>query len=88
MSDLEGFDPDDIAELEARAKKLEHELLTSYEITIIVSHESATEFIRNYNAAKYGDMKATYAMMQVLYVLASSIKSAIEADYDDTDEGL
>jgi len=88
MSDLEGFDPEDIADLAARARKIEEDLLTSYELTIIISHESAVDFVNQYQRARTGDINALYDMMVVLHTIALSVQTALEADYDDNDEGL
>lgn len=88
MSDLEGFDPEDIADLAARAKKIEQDLLTSYELTIIISHESAVDFVNKYASARTGDIHALYDMMVVLHTIARSVQMALDADYEDDEDGL
>jgi len=89
MSDLEGFDPEDIADLAARARKIEEDLLTSYELTIIISHESAIDFVNKYQHARRGDISAMYDMMVVLHTIAQSVQMALDATYDDEeDDGL
>lgn len=80
MSDLEGFDPNDIAELKATAERVVKDATTYYEIGIYVPHKGATEFLDMYNKANNGNVLALIDMMMFLHVIAESLREAVERE--------
>ena len=86
MTDFPGIDPDDIEELEARSRKIVQDSETYYEITMVVSHQAATDFIARYEQAADGDMMALFALMSVVHAIAGNMSVAINSDYGDGDE--
>jgi hypothetical protein len=88
MTDFPGIDPDDIQELEARSKKIVQDSETYYEVTMMVSHTSALEFLERYQRAVDGDVMSLFALMTVIHAIATNFQVAMDSDYGDDDEGL
>lgn len=80
MSDFDGIDPDDIEELQARAAKIVNDAETYYEISLLVSHQGAEEFMELYEAATDGDMSSLLELMAVIHILARSLTVAMGDD--------
>lgn len=83
MEELDGIDPDDIAELEARARKIVEDASTYYEITFFVPHEGASEFLDKYEQATDGDIMAIFSLMTLIHAIARSIHAAMELGDDE-----
>jgi short-subunit dehydrogenase len=84
MEELDGIDPDDIAELEARARKIVEDASTYYEISFLVPHDGAQEFLSKYDQAESGDIMAIFSMMSLIHAIARSIYMAMEmSDEED-----
>jgi len=84
MEELDGIDPDDIAELEARARKIVEDASTYYEISFLVPHDGAQEFLNKYDQAESGDIMAIFSMMSLIHAIARSIYMAMEmSDEED-----
>jgi hypothetical protein len=80
MGDLEGFDPEDIADLEARAKRIEHDHDTYFELTLVVNAHGAKEFLRKYYEAKDGEVMSFLDMMMIVHAIAKSLEEALSQD--------
>lgn len=78
MSDFEGIDPQDIEDLKARAEKIVNDADTYYEISLLVSHQGAEEFMELYEAATGGDMASLLELMAVIHILARSLTVAMD----------
>lgn len=87
MSDLEGFDPDDIAELQAIGEKVVLDAQTFYSMNILIPHEGAEQFIDAYNEGLDGNPDAIMFLWQILYILGNSLAEAMEGDYAEGEEG-
>lgn len=83
MDELEGINPDDIAELEAVARKIVDDASTYYEINMLVPHSSAVDFLKKYEQAAEGDVMAIFEMMGVIHTIAQNIYTAIHAEHDE-----
>ena len=83
MSDLEGFDPDDIAYLKAKADKIVKNATTYYEIGMYVPHEGAEEFLIAYDEASNGNFAALMDLLVFIHVIADSLREAVEGDTND-----
>jgi len=83
MSDLEGFDPDDIADLKAKADRIVKDSTTYYEIGMYVPHEGAEEFLIAYDKASNGDIVALMELLMFIHVIADSLREAVEGDTND-----
>lgn len=88
MTDFPGINPEDIEELEARSRKIVQDSETYYEITMIISHEAASDFLTRYEQATNGDAMALFALMSVVHAIAGNVSIALNSDYGDNDEGL
>jgi hypothetical protein len=80
MSEFEGINPDDIKELEARAQKIVEDSETYYEISLMVSHAGAVEFMEMYSDALDGNMMSLINLMGIVHVLANSLRIAMDKD--------
>lgn len=76
MSDefLNSIDPKDLADLEARAEKIENETDTHFEIKLMIPFEGAMQFIEAYEEAMTGDMMAIMSMLYVVGAISESIR--------------
>lgn len=80
MSDLEGFDPKDIEDLNARAERIVRDAETYYEISLLVSHAGAIEFMELYEQAVDGQMAPLLELMGIIHILANSLTIAMTED--------
>lgn len=87
MSDLEGIDPDDIAELQAIGEKVVLDAQTFYSMNILIPHEGAEQFIDAYNDGLDGDPESIMFLWQILHILGTSLVEAMEGDYAEGEEG-
>lgn len=85
MDELEGIDPDDIAELEATAQRIVADASTYYEITMLVPHYAAIDFLKKYDQAAEGDIMAIFELMSIIHIIAQSMDTAVNGDYDEED---
>lgn len=83
MSDFEGIDPKDIEDLNARAERIVRDSETYYEITLLVSHQGATEFQELYDQALDGQMSPLLELMGIIHILARSLDVAMSDDEDN-----
>lgn len=81
MSDLEGFDPDDIAELQAIGERVVLDAQTFYDMRIIIPHEGAEQFINAFNDGLDGEPESIIFLWQILRILGESISDAMDGDY-------
>lgn len=80
MSEFEGIDPRDIEDLQARAERIVSDAETYYEISLLVSHQGAEEFLELYNQAADGQMAPLLELMGVIHILARSLHIAMAED--------
>ena len=80
MSDefLNSIDPKDLEDLQARAKKVEHDADTYYEIKLMIPFEGAVQFIEAYEEAMTGDMMSIMSMLYVVGAIAESLNFQID----------
>lgn len=86
MDELEGIDPNDIAELEAKAKKIVEDASMYYEITMLVPHFAAVDFLKKYDQAAEGDIIAVFELMSIIHIIAQSMDTAMHSDYTYDDD--
>ena len=75
---LNSIDPQDLADLQARAEKVEHEADTYYEIKLMIPFEGAMQFLDSYEEAMTGDMMAIMNMLFVVGAIAESLKFQLD----------
>ena len=75
---LNSIDPQDLADLQARAEKVEHEADTYYEIKLMIPFEGAVQFLEAYEEAITGDMMAIMNMLFVVGAIAESLKFQLD----------
>lgn len=75
---FEMFDPKDIAELRAKANKIEEDSTLYYDVHMMVPHESALQFIDTYRYALTGDLTAMSAMLMFSAMVAHSLMTSIQ----------
>ena len=75
---MNSIDPKDIAELKARAEKVEHEADTYYEIKLMIPFEGAVQFLEAYEEAMTGDMMSIMNMLFVVGAIADSLKFQLD----------
>jgi hypothetical protein len=75
---FEMFDPKDIEELNAKARKIEKDSELYYDLHLMVPHEAATQFIDTYRFALTGDYDAMSALMMFAAMVAHSLMASIE----------
>lgn len=75
---MNSIDPKDIAELKARAEKVEHEADTYYEIKLMIPFEGAMQFLDSYEEAMTGDMMAIMNMLFVVGAIAESLQFQLD----------
>ena len=75
---MNSIDPKDIAELKARAEKVEHEADTYYEIKLMIPFEGAVQFLEAYEEAMTGDMMSIMNMLYVVGAIAESLKFQLD----------
>jgi hypothetical protein len=75
---LNSIDPQDLADLQARAEKVEHEADTYYEIKLMIPFEGAVQFLEAYEEAMTGDMMAIMNMLFVVGAIAESLKFQLD----------
>ena len=75
---MNSIDPKDIAELKARAEKVEHEADTYYEIKLMIPFEGAVQFLEAYEEAMTGEMMAIMNMLFVVGAIAESLKFQLD----------
>lgn len=78
MSEFDGINPEDIAELRARAEKIVEDANTYYEVSLMVSHDGAVEFMDMYDAACRGNMSSLLELMGIIHILARSLTIAMD----------
>jgi hypothetical protein len=83
MEELEGIDPKDIADLEAIARKIEIDNMTSYRITIVLNHETAIDFIESYEDSSNGDPVAFKHLLEYIGAIAFSVFTAVTEDDEE-----
>jgi len=83
VSDLEGFDPNDIAELSAMAERIVKDSNTYYEVRMLVTHEGAEDFIEAFNASLDGNFMAMIPLMNVLHLIGTSLAESMDGDDED-----
>lgn len=77
---FENFDPRDIAELKARAEKIEEKEGLFYDVHMTVPHEGAIQFIETYQYALMGNLEAMSSLMTFAAMVAQSLMMWIEPD--------
>ncbi len=82
VSDFEGFDPDDIAELQAIGEKVMLDAQTFYSMNILIPQEGAEQFIDAFNDGLDGDPASIVFLWEILHILGQSLAEAMEGDYD------
>jgi hypothetical protein len=80
VSEFEGIDPRDIEDLQARAEKIVSDAETYYEISLLVSHQGAEEFMELYAQAVDGQMAPLLELMGIIHILARSLDIAMAED--------
>jgi hypothetical protein len=80
---FEMFDPKDIAELRAKANKIEEDSTLYYDVHMMVPHESALQFIDTYRFALTGDIHAMSALLMFSAMVAHSLMSTLQDKEDD-----
>ena len=75
---LNSIDPKDLEDLQARAKKVEHDADTYYEIKLMIPFEGAVQFIEAYEEAMTGDMMSIMSMLYVVGAIAESLNFQID----------
>lgn len=80
MTDFDGIDPKDIAELRARAERIVKDATTYYEIGLYVPHEGAKEFLDSYDKASKGSAMALMDLLMFVHVIAQSLREAVEEE--------
>lgn len=75
---LNSLDPKDIAELQARAEKVEHEADTFFEIKLMIPFEGAMQFLESYEEAMTGDMMSIMNMLYVVGAIAESLQFQLD----------
>lgn len=78
MSEFDGINPEDIAELKARAEKIVEDANTYYEVSLMVSHDGAVEFMDMYDDACRGNMSSLLELMGIIHILARSLTIAMD----------
>jgi hypothetical protein len=78
MSEFDGINPEDIAELRARAEKIVEDANTYYEVSLMVSHDGAVEFMDMYDDACRGNMSSLLELMGIIHILARSLTIAMD----------
>lgn len=78
MSEFDGINPDDIADLQARAERIVRDAETYYEVSLMVSHEGAVEFMDMYGEACRGNMSSLLELMGLIHILARSLTIAMD----------
>lgn len=82
---FEMFDPKDIAELRAKANKIEQDSELYYDVHMMVPHESALHFIDTYRYALTGDLSAMSALLMFAAMVAHSLMTSIQDQGQDDD---
>lgn len=85
MEELEGIDPKDIAELEARALKIVEDAHTFYEIGFVVSHDAAQDLLNKYSMASEGEIMAIFDLMTIIHTIAKAVDIAMNSPYEEED---
>jgi hypothetical protein len=75
---LNSIDPKDLEDLQARAKKVEHDADTFYEIKLMIPFEGAVQFLESYEEAMTGDMMSIMNMLYVVGAIAESLSFQID----------
>lgn len=75
---LNSIDPQDLADLQARAEKVEHEADTFFEIKLMIPFEGAMQFLDSYEEAMTGDMMSIMNMLFVVGAIAESLKFQLD----------
>jgi hypothetical protein len=75
---LNSIDPKDLEDLQARAKKVEHDADTFYEIKLMIPFEGAVQFLESYEEAMTGDMMSIMNMLYVVGAIAESLNFQID----------
>jgi len=77
MSDefLNSFDPKDIADLQARAERIESDANTYYELVLRIPHEGAVGFINAYLSAVEGNIMAVMELMSFITQVVEALES-------------
>jgi hypothetical protein len=75
---LNSIDPQDLADLQARAEKVEHEADTYFEIKLMIPFEGAMQFLDSYEEAMTGDMMSIMNMLFVVGAIAESLKFQLD----------
>jgi len=78
MSEFDGINPGDIAEIRARAEKIVEDANTYYEVSLMVSHDGAVEFMDMYDDACRGHMSSLLELMGIIHILARSLTIAMD----------
>lgn len=74
---FEMFDPKDIAELKAKAQKIERDSEMYYDVHMMVPHEAAMQFVDTYRFALTGDYTAMSTLMMFAAMVAHSLMATI-----------
>lgn len=80
----EAFDPDEIAELETRFKRVEQEATTALCLYIEMPYDEAAELVRVYRSASSKiDLSATQTLLEFLIGILDSLEDTLaEAGLD------
>jgi hypothetical protein len=80
MSDefLNSFDPQDLADLQARANKIESDSDTFYEIKLLIPHSGAEAFISTYMNATEGNIMAMLELMSFVTTVVEILQLRME----------
>lgn len=77
---FKNFDPKDIAELRARAEKIEEKEGLFYDVHMTVPHEGAVEFIETYQYALMGNLEAMSSLMTFAAMVAQALMMWVEPE--------
>ena len=79
---FKNFDPKDIAELEARAERIEQKEGLFYDVHMTVPHEGAVQFIETYEYALIGDLEAMTSLLMFAAMIARTLMMWIDNEED------
>lgn len=80
---FKNFDPKDIADLQARAERIEEKEGLFYDVHMTVPHEGAVQFIETYKYALMGDLEAMSSLMTFAAMVAQTLMMWMDGEEED-----
>lgn len=77
---VKAFNPDDIAQIESKAKKILDSETTVYELSLFITQADATEVVRAASQMQTGNQEAWMLGMSVLMSLIATMTDALIHD--------